>query len=161
MQLGDQHVSQFVGQQNERVSCHEFDPVDPLLLREAFETRTVQGGLRGGLDPLSKSRLGRLSLLCLHRTRGEQKGAERGPQDAKTEVSHVHRHFVRTLTTTRTQSVFGSDLVRLLGIAECGTRARDGRRPSRRPLRKAAEGTQQAHHCWHVQLVAKVNEFPR
>jgi hypothetical protein len=46
--------------------------VDPLLFCEAFETRTVQGGFRSGLDPLPESRLSRLSLLC-HRRNGAEK----------------------------------------------------------------------------------------
>jgi hypothetical protein len=33
--LGDVHVPQFVEQQDERIRCHELDPVDELLLREA------------------------------------------------------------------------------------------------------------------------------
>jgi hypothetical protein len=69
--------------------------VDPLLFCEAFETRTVQGGFRGGLDPLPESRLSRLSLLCDRRNGAEKKDPERGPPNPKTDVSHVHRHFMR------------------------------------------------------------------
>jgi hypothetical protein len=90
--LGDEDVPQFMGEQDERVSRHELHPVDPLLFCEAFETRTVQGGFRGGLDP---SRLSRLSLLCHRRNGAEKKDPERGPPNPKTDVSHVHRHFVR------------------------------------------------------------------
>jgi hypothetical protein len=71
--LGDEDVPQFMGEQDERVSRHELHPVDPLLFCEAFETRTVQGGFRSGLDPLPESRLSRLSLLCDRRNGAEKR----------------------------------------------------------------------------------------
>ena len=62
--------------QNERVSSHEFHPVDPLLFSEAFETRTVQCRFSSRFDSLRQSRSIRLCRLRQHWRGAEQKSSE-------------------------------------------------------------------------------------
>jgi hypothetical protein len=92
--LGDEDVSHFMGKKNERISRHEFHPVDPLLFREPFEARAVQGGFRSGLDPLLQ---GRLNRLRRYRTSTEKKDAERRAPETDTGLSHVRRHLIGLL----------------------------------------------------------------
>jgi hypothetical protein len=103
--LGDQHMSQFVGQQDERIARHEFHTCDPLLFGEALKTRIVQGRFCSGLDALRQRRLSRLDLLSRDGSRAENKDAERGAPDSKTpdsktEVSHLPRRLGAALTAT-------------------------------------------------------------
>ena len=113
--LGDEDVSQFMRQQNERISGHEFDPVDPLLFREASQTRTVQGGLRSGLDPLPKASAEPAQPVVPSRRpeSAEKKCCRARPtRSSTTTCLIVHRHFVRARTATPGQCLAVASYVR-------------------------------------------------